>query len=275
MIKNGIYTSMTSKDYHASDAIGSTTIKAISVSPANHYFNKFKGSKSSQIGTAIHAAILEPDLFERDFVMLPDATRASKEYKEIVKNGVDAENILVGSEVEKVRLMIESYKLNADFQEYMAADGASELSIFATCQRNGLQLKCRFDRIAKDYPYPVDVKSTKCVDWRSFSKDIKTFGYHIQAAYYLYVYELATGIKLNQFCFFAIENVAPHRNCMYFLDAESLELGRKIMFEALDTLLACMSGEIEKTQGMVLESQEIGVPAYVFDDEDENDGEIY
>lgn len=269
MIKNGIYTSMTANEYHASDAIGSTTIKAISVSPANHYFNKFKGSKSSQIGTAIHAAILEPELFERDFVMLPDTTRASKEYKEIVKNGVDAENILVGSEVEKVRLMLESSKLNTDFQEYIAGDGESELSIFTTCPRTGLQLKCRFDRMAMGYPYPVDVKSTKSVDWRSFSKDIKTYGYHIQAAYYLYVYELATGIKLNQFCFFAIENVAPHRNCMYFLDAESLELGRKIMFEALDTLLACMNGEIEKTQGMVLESQEIGVPAYVFDENEE------
>ncbi|MDE9567216.1 exonuclease VIII, partial [Xenorhabdus bovienii] len=67
-MKPGIYYDISNADYHRDEAIGSTTIKAISDSPANLYFNPFKGSKSVQIGTAVHAALLEPVVFERDFI---------------------------------------------------------------------------------------------------------------------------------------------------------------------------------------------------------------
>ncbi|MFU2562834.1 hypothetical protein [Enterobacter hormaechei] len=48
-MKPGVYYGMSNEDYHADEAIGSTTVKAISVSPANHFFNKFTGSKSVSV----------------------------------------------------------------------------------------------------------------------------------------------------------------------------------------------------------------------------------
>ncbi|PKH21442.1 exonuclease VIII [Enterobacterales bacterium CwR94] len=269
----GIYHYISNADYHKDPAIGSTTIKSISVSPANLYFNPFKGSKSAHIGTAIHAALLEPELFARDFILRPDITsRASKEYKAIASE-FDAERIIVGSEVDTITQMINSSRLNGDFTDYLSAKGYSEISMFATCPETGLNLKCRFDRLSDSHPYPLDVKSCRDASQRGFSQALGQYHYHVQAAFYLYVLKLVTGKEFNQFAFFAIENTAPYKNCMYYIGEESLELGRKIMFEAMQKLVECAADESLHTEGMVLPSSEINVPSYLFDNE--FDDEVY
>lgn len=271
-MRNGIYYDLSNDDYHADEAIGSTTIKSISVSPANLYFNPFKGSKSSHIGTAIHAALLEPELYKREFIQLPDSDRRSAEYKSAAKE-YGADFVLVGSEVESINRMFDSSRLNDDFMSYLESKGHSEVSMFATCPRTGLNLKCRFDRLSDSHPYPLDVKSCRDAGQRGFSQAFGQYHYHVQAAFYLYVLKLATGRDLNQFCFFAIENNAPYKNCMYYIGEDSLELGRKTMFEAMHKLTECLDDESIRTEGMVLPSSEINVPAYLFDDE--FDDEVY
>jgi exodeoxyribonuclease VIII len=54
---------------------------------------------------------------------------------------------------------------------------------------------------------------------------------------------------------------------MYYIGEDSLELGYKTMFESLHKLKACMEDESLRTEGIVLPSSEINVPAYLFDDE--------
>lgn len=262
----GIYYDISNEDYHADPAIGSTSVKAISVSPANLYFNPFKGSKSAHIGTAIHAALLEPELFKKDFYSLPDADRRSAAYKEAVRE-YGADFVLVGSEVETVNRMVESSRLNVDFTDYVRSPGRSEVSMFARCDVTGLDLKCRFDRLSDSYAYPLDVKSCKDASERGFSQAFGKWHYHIQAAFYLHVLRLATGRGLNQFCFYAIENVAPYRNCMYYIGDESLEQGRKQMFESLEKLAECMSNTSARYEGLVLPPAEINIPSYMFDEE--------
>ncbi len=266
-MREGIIYGLSNEDYHNDEAIGSTSVKAISVSPANLYFNPFKGSKSAQIGTAIHAALLEPEVFEKDFILEPEIkTRASKEYKELAKTH-NADNILINGEVETITRMIESARMNTDFTDYMAAKGKSEVSMFATCPITGLRLKCRFDRLSDSHPYPLDVKSCKDATERGFSQAFGKYHYHIQAAFYLYVLKLTTGIELDQFCFFALQNKPPYTNCMYYIGTESLELGYKHMHEALRKIKECIDDESLRTEGMVLPPSEINVPNYLFDDE--------
>lgn len=81
-MKTGVYYGMRDSEYHADPAIGSTSVKQISISPANLYFNPFKGSKSAHIGSAIHSALLEPHVFRERYVMRKDiTTRASKDLR--------------------------------------------------------------------------------------------------------------------------------------------------------------------------------------------------
>ncbi|MBE8596813.1 PD-(D/E)XK nuclease-like domain-containing protein [Xenorhabdus sp. BG5] len=266
-MKPGIYYDISNEGYHKDEAIGSTSVKAISLSPANLYFNPFKGNKSSHLGTAIHAALLEPDKFERDFILKPDIkTRASAEYKALLQHA-EAEKILVNGEVETVTQMVKSARMNGDFMDYLNDRGHSEVSMFATCPETELNLKCRFDRLSESAPYPLDIKSCRDATERKFSQQFGKLHYHVQAAFYLYVLKLVTGRELNQFCFFALQNNPPYSNCMYYIGEDSLELGYKVMFESLYKLKACMEDESLRTEGIVLPSSEINVPAYLFDEE--------
>lgn len=266
-MKDGIHYHLSNEDYHKDEAIGSTSVKAMNISPANLYFNPFKGSKSANIGTAIHAALLEPDVFEREFILNPDIkTRSSKEYKELVKV-CNPDNIFINGEVKTVTRMVESARMNTDFMDYMATKGNSEVSMFATCPITGLRLKCRFDRLSDSLPYPLDVKSCMDATERGFSQAFGKYRYHIQAAFYLYVLKLTTGIELDQFCFFALQNKPPYTNCMYYIGTESLELGYKQMHEALRKIKECIDDEALRTEGIVLPPSEINVPNYLFDDE--------
>ncbi|WP_105607614.1 PD-(D/E)XK nuclease-like domain-containing protein [Cronobacter sakazakii] len=266
-MKPGVYYGMPNEDYHADESIGSTTVKAVSISPANHFFNKFSGSKSAHIGSAIHAALLEPDIYQHRYIRRQDIqARNTKEYKAL-SSKVSPEFILIGNEVDTVKRMFESSRLNNDFMDYMNTKGNSEVSMFAECQETGLMLKCRFDRLSDTLAYPLDVKSCKDASERGFSNAVGQYKYHIQAAFYLYVLKLATGIEYNQFAFFAIENSPPYRNCMYYIGEESLELGYREMFSALDKIAACKENESLKYEGIVLPSNEINVPAYLLDEE--------
>lgn len=266
-MKPGIYYDISNADYHADPAIGSTSVKAISESPANLYFNPFKGSKSAHIGSAIHAALLEPAMYAREYVLRDDiSTRNSVAYKSILSSHSE-DSILIGGEVETVNRMFETSRLNKDFMYYMGTQGHSEVSMFARCPDTGLNLKCRFDRLSDSLPYPLDVKSCRDASKRGFSNACGQYHYHIQAAFYLYVLKLTTGRDLNQFAFFAIENTAPYRNCMYYIGEDSLELGRRQMLDALQKIKSCMEDENLRTEGIVLPSNEINVPMYMLDDE--------
>ncbi|MCS2161695.1 PD-(D/E)XK nuclease-like domain-containing protein [Scandinavium sp. H11S7] len=263
----GVYLGMSNHDYHADPAIGSTTVKSISISPANLYLNPFKGNKSSHIGSAVHSALLEPAAFDSEYVLRDDITsRASADYKAL-KAVTDPEKVIIGSGVETVNKMIWSAGMNEDFTDYLSSPGASEISMFATCPETGLQLKCRFDRLSDNHPYPLDVKTCKDATERGFSQAFGRFHYHVQAAFYLYVLKLATGRDLNQFCFFALENGAPFKNCMYYIGEDSLNLGYKVMFDSLRKLKQCIDDESLRNEGLVLPSNEINVPAYLLDDE--------
>ena len=54
---------------------------------------------------------------------------------------------------------------------------------------------------------------------------------------------------------------------MYYIGEESLELGYREMYAALDKLLACQENDALKYEGIVLPSNEINVPAYLLDNE--------
>lgn len=267
----GVYRGLSNDEYHLDPAYGSSTIKAISKSPADLYFNPFKGSRSSHLGSAIHSAILEPDIFKDRYVLLPECDRRSSEYK-AASNEFGSDFVLVGSEVESVNGMFKASRLNSDFMDYLSSSGDSELSMFATCPETGLNLKCRFDRLSSTHGYPLDLKSCRDASYRGFSQAFGQYAYHVQAAFYLYVLNLCTGDEPEQFAFFAVQNSAPFKNCMYYIGDESLELGRKIMFESMHKLVQCISDESARVEGVALQSSQIDVPSYLFDEE--NDDEV-
>lgn len=76
----------TNKEYHESDGISKSSLSKMSISP--EYFKWYQENPQEKktdlvFGSAFHKAILEPDGFDSEFVIIPCCDRRTKEGKAI------------------------------------------------------------------------------------------------------------------------------------------------------------------------------------------------
>lgn len=225
--------------YHAYAGISKSGLDLVSRSPAHYaYRAAHEPSRAMVIGSATHAAIFEPEVFAKQYMLLKDVTdRRSSAYKEAVKV-YGEENVLTGKEADAVAGMQAALQLNPNAQALLAADGWSEIAVFATDPVTGVLVKCKFDKLLKDLR-SVDLKTTQ--DLREFAKSVANYRYHVQQAFYSDVFEWATGLQLNGFDFLAVEKDAPNASRIFVIDTPSVDYGRKLYREALNTYAECLA----------------------------------
>lgn len=221
--------------YHAHPAISKSGLDLIHRSPAHYQYSaKREGTRAMEIGTAIHCAILEPERFANEYVLLRDVKdRRASEYKK-AKEVHGGEYVLTGKEADNVAGMQESVR-----SQYALPSGRCEVSLFAVCERTGEQVKARFDLLTDD-GHAVDLKKTQDSSRDAFSKSIYNYRYHVQEAFYRYVYALVAGRKLESFTFLAVEELPPHIAMPYTVGEESRDIGHNEMLDDLDRYADCV-----------------------------------
>ncbi len=169
--------------YHPSIGWGSTRVKDYIKSPAlakagiDGHMEK-KPTKSMRIGTAYHAASLEPDFFRQEYTQGDDMPINQAEYDDVIRMR-DATLKSVG---------------------YLLQGGAAEVSYWYRVS-NELVIKCRID-----YELPrlaLDLKSAADVSDEGIVSAVDRFGYALQQEHYI----LASGC--GQFAFLFQQNAAP------------------------------------------------------------------
>lgn len=144
--------------YHAHDSASKSALDLVARSPAHYkYAPPRETTRQMEIGTAIHTALLEPDKFASEYVLLRDVTdRRSSEYKAAIKEH-PSERVLTGSEADKVAGMQESVYANPDASSLLSQPGYRELSVFAADPETGVMVRARFDILTHD-GQAVDLK---------------------------------------------------------------------------------------------------------------------
>ena len=268
-MKPGIYTrqQLTNEQYHASEGISKSGLDLIARSPAHFaYSARRQPTRAMHMGTALHTAVLEPDRFAAEYMLLREVTdRRSSAYKEAVKTW-GADNVLTGTEADKVAGMQESVHSNQGAVSLLTGDGECELSVYAIDPETGLLVKCRFDRLQGGIA--VDLKKTQDVRASEFSRSVAAYRYHVQHAFYADVYEWATGERLDAFKFLAVEESMPHANRLFNLDDESIQYGRSLYREALNTYAECVNAN--EWPGIVCEEEVIGLPSWAINQWEDN-----
>ena len=230
--------------YHAYPSISKSGLDLIARSPAHYQFQPPReATRAMEIGTAIHTALLEPDRFQREYVLLKDVKdRRASEYKAAVQvHGT--ERVLVASEADNVAGMQESVYANRTARALLEQTGHRELSVFATDPVTGLTVRCRFDILTDDL-IAIDLKKTRDAREDAFSRAIDSYRYHVQAAFYSDVFYWATGEHLSGFKFLAVEEAMPHASRVYRLDETAMQEGRRLYREDLNLFAQCVeSGE--------------------------------
>jgi len=244
-IKPGIYDrhQLTNDDYHADrDYLSSSGVKCIIDSLAHFYAQyldplapKAEEKPAFVIGSAVHAAILEPDIFDADYLREPKLDRRTKAGKlaaEEFANASSGKIVLPDSDYQAVIQMRDQVLRNP-----LAADivkGAiTEQSFFALTD-DGIGEKCRTDVFR---PAAIaDVKTVQSALPRDFFRDAANYRYFMQGAFYLDVVKAVTGDMPAVFAFIAVEKTPPHPIIVYTMrpNDDATEFGRIQYREALD-----------------------------------------
>ena len=226
-------TALTNDEYRSVKAYSKSDLDNANKSVALLDWNKnVVRSKSdvADIGNATHAALLEPDVFSRDYVKMPDfdlRTSSGKLQSEAFKNNMDGKIILSHDDYEMVIGMRDSALAHPIINRLLTSKGESEVSIFF--EVDGVKCKCRPDRIVDPSVFNqhviVDVKT--CADVSKFNFSARDYRYDVQAYWYMKGYAQLTGHK-PRFLFAVIGKnkvFGSHQARLFEIDDEAVEKG--------------------------------------------------
>lgn len=197
----GLYpaSQLSNAQYHAGPGISKSGLDYISQDPAMYQWRlnapvDDDKTMTLDIGTAIHTLLLEPHLYDGQFVVAPDVDRRTKEGKAVYAEFVqktEGKIILTYEEDRKLRIMRESVLAHPAARWLLEAPGQAESSIFWEDEETGELCRVRPDRML-DEPILIDVKT--CSELKRFRWSVNEYRYHVQDAMYCDGYKQHYGI---------------------------------------------------------------------------------
>lgn len=184
----GVYYDLPFEEYQAIHAINCSKLVAFSKTPAHALVEK-PDTNGMRLGRAVHAALLEPERFAKEWVTMPeDLTRRGKKWKDFQEENKTAQIISL-SEMASIVGIIKS--LNSGYYEtarkLIALCDASEVTLVWMDRKHGCLCKARLDLISKSLGAIVDVKSSTTADPKQWARTAINAGGkpHFQPAWYI------------------------------------------------------------------------------------------
>lgn len=219
---------MTNTEYHNHPAVGSSSLKHMLRSPAHYHYNlrnRQEPTSAMELGTAIHEAILEPNLFAANAIVMPTfegtGMRAKKDQWLLANHG---RRVLKQGDFDMIQQIVASVKSNKLAQQHLST-GAAEESYFWQDPDTGIVCKCRPDYLREGHII-VDIKSTRDASIDGFPTQMARLNYHFSAAMYLDGVSAVLGQKFDEFIILAIEKEPPYAMNFFRLDSGTLDAAR-------------------------------------------------
>jgi exodeoxyribonuclease VIII len=214
-------------EYHSHDSMSSSGLKYIWKKSVYHFNRRLPFSSSSlTLGSAVHTALLEPELFYDEYMIMQKFDGRSKEGKQLKKKYDDLAGkmqLLTHQEGEVISGIIANFKKDELAQKYTKGD--IELSHYLKFQ--GIDVRVRPDCINRKEGFISDPKTCRENSPKEFLRDVYKYGYHLQAAFYM------DTLQVDKFIFISCETSYPYSIQCYELSPERIEEGRKAYKRAL------------------------------------------
>lgn len=212
-----------------------------------------------RFGTALHTAVLEPDVYASRYVTRTWDAR-TKEGK-AARDAATARGLIAldDDDADKIASMVASLTAHPLASRILASRTHVEHPIAWECPTTGAACKGRPDaHVTIDGRSAlVDVKTTEDASPASFARSIATYAYHIQAAHYLAGW-CEVMAPVDAFVFIAIEKSAPYAVGVYELSESTLATGDERRIDLLTRLAECRTAD--RWPGY--EAQTIDLPAW-------------
>ena len=239
--------SLSNSEYHGHPAVSRSGLSLIAHSPL-HYWHRYHSGKyepgptpaAFRIGTAIHTAVLEPDLFPTTYDEAPSLSRTTKAGKEAwAAAAEDGRELLTAEELQQISSICTALQEHPAASRALTTPGINEGTYIAADPATGIPIKCRPDRLTES-GWVVDLKTTRDASTPAFSKSTANFGYHVQAAFYMHCLEVL-GERPKGFLIVAVEKEAPYATQVFRLSPQAIMQGTQEMFASLGILHQCLS----------------------------------
>lgn len=197
-----------------------------------------------KLGTAVHAALLEPERFPSTVIPGPDCDRRSNAGKALwaeaeMRAATTGGFVLKAEDYVKVAMMAAQARRLPMLAELLSVPGAIEQPVRWTCPDSGVPRKAKLD---KWFPAGLilDLKTAADPSPEAFARACVNLGYHRQAAYYVDAAEQCYGLEEPaRVIFVVLGSEAPFDAWCYELDEESMNLGDMQNHRDLAALNVC------------------------------------
>ena len=231
------------------DAVSSTELKHILVSAAEYYHRKHFASKedtqATKLGTAIHAAILEPEAFDKNYVWETEkienkVSGDGRKAWDSFKKEHAGKHILSYDDGLKIHVLRDQVLKESPLLTEILSQGVAEVS--ATADLDGIPCKARTDFLTLDNAM-WDIKTTSediFTGDNRIERLISKWLYHLQMAHHMAVFE-ANGVAVKSYgwIFVTTQTEVPY---IYIVMASSLlvEYAKQAHLSCLYKLKKCM-----------------------------------
>lgn len=243
----GFYTNLTNAQYHSGPGISKSGLDHIAHCPSSLPWSREapvdqEKLKAMDFGTALHCLLLEPEEFDKQFIVAPKfnlRTNAGKEEWENFQLEHDDKIIMTAEEWRQLQIMLGSVNAHPTARWIFEQAGVNEASIYWTDDETGELCRVRPDRILTDHHIIVDVKTVAGID--QFYWHAVDFRYFVQDAMYSAGYESHFGVRPS-FWFLAVStkvNCGRYPVMVYELKADMKTKGEEEFRRCLEIYRRC------------------------------------
>ena len=251
-MKQGIYYDISNEDYHNGEGVSKSNLDDIAKCPAIYQWKKKapeceEKKQALNMGTALHCLLLEPDEFDKRFIVPESINRRTNtgkdEFKKMVELAAINNQLLITSEErDKLLLMRNSIFAHPTAKKLLEMEGYYESSIYWIDDETQILCKIRPDKFVMNEKTSMIIDIKKTNDIENFGKSIELYRYHVQDAMYCEGYKKQFGI-FPHFVFIAVSETIdcgryPVR--VFVLDDYDKEIGYQLFRRDLNSYAECI-----------------------------------
>ena len=235
--------------YHASSALNRSKLLRLKRSPKYYKWTEAHPEEPTQaliFGNAVHTFILQPEEFDKRYVIAPECDKRTTAGKLVWKDFISncgEKIILTKDEYITIQGICDSINNNPYAKKLLS--GNIEKSFYWTDDLTGLKVKTRPDSYLELTKHVIcaDLKTCASADTESFQRDALKHGYDVQSFMCSYALEKYYK-KPVTFLFVAVEKTPPYSINIMQVDDLFKQRGEDIYRELLGTYKLCKDTKI-------------------------------
>ena len=242
----GVVQAMPEATYRAEPALSTSDLKLMRC-PAEFKANMDRRYAKRQtpamsLGTMFHTYLLEPELFERTYLVMPDERsnmrlKVNKEWKaEQEEKGL---KLIYEEDLTQLQRMLEAVKQEEAYK--LLQDCETEVSVFSQ-DAWPIPSKCRVDAYHPETETVIDIKTTSpgSASFRGFKNKSREFQYDLQQWNYTHI--LATqGLRVRRWLWLVVETGGFYQAATYTYSKERMLKAGSTIHNYMQTLTHCLA----------------------------------